>query len=211
MYKLIVFDFDGTVANTMPVLEEIAIDLIPKYYNLSVEEARESYRATTGLPFVQQIEILFPNQSSNEEIVALFEDEKIKKIFNQPLFPDTKEIMQYLKERNYYTAISSSTTQPIIVEYFNRVDMLDLVDSVLGFRPGFEKGKHHFDYLIEKYRLRANELVFIGDSLKDKERAHINDIPFIARIGPMFSESDFRKAGHQGDIIKELSDLKNIL
>ncbi len=211
MYELIVFDFDGTIADTMPVLEQNALDLIPKYYNLSIAEARTAYRSTTGLPFVQQIETLFPNRSCNEEVVELFEDAKIKTIFKQPLFPDTKEILLYLKEKNYLIAISSSTIQPIILEYFKKVDMQDLIDIVLGFQPGFEKGKHHFDYLIEKYELESKHLVFIGDSLKDKERAYLSNIAFIACVGPMFSEIDFRKVGHQGEIIHELSDLKKIL
>ncbi|MFX1512268.1 MAG: HAD family hydrolase [Promethearchaeota archaeon] len=211
MYKLVVFDFDGTIADTMPVLEQNALELIPKYYNLSITEARTAYRSTTGLPFVQQIEILFPKQPCNEEVVTLFEEAKIKSIFKQPLFPDVKEILRYLKEKNYLVSISSSTIQPIIVEYFKRVNILDMIDTILGFRPGFEKGKHHFHYLMKKYKIQSKQLVFIGDSLKDKERAYMSDVPFIARIGPMFSESDFREVGHQGEIISALLDLKKII
>ena len=74
-----------------------------------------------------------------------FEQEKINSIFNLPLFEDTLETIDFLRKQGYLVAISSSTTQPTIEKYCENNNLI--VDQILGYRPGFEKGKDHFDFL----------------------------------------------------------------
>lgn len=180
--KLICFDFDGTIADTMPVLERNAVQLFRKYHpQLSQEEAIQKYRITTGLPFVQQVHNIFPDDSTNEHMIKDFEEQKLQCIFEQKLFPETKIVFRALKEMQFLIAISSSTYKEIIDEYIRQNKLDKDVDCVLGFRPGFEKGKNHFDYLINFFHLSSDEILFIGDSLKDMERAYNSNIKFIGR------------------------------
>jgi len=102
-------------------------------------------------------------------MVEEFEKLKLETIFIQELFPETKEVLSILKSKSYIIAISSSTTKEIIVEYLQKKEVSNSVDLVLGFRPGFEKGKHHFDYLIDKYKLSSSSILYVGDSLKDMD------------------------------------------
>ncbi|MHA1972421.1 MAG: hypothetical protein ACTSW1_05500, partial [Candidatus Hodarchaeales archaeon] len=75
---------------------------------------------------------------------------------------------------------------------FSKCEMT-FVDDVLGYRDrNFEKGKPHFNYIINKYSLTIKNIVFIGDSLNDAKRAKDNDILFIAKKG-LFTEGDFEK------------------
>jgi phosphoglycolate phosphatase-like HAD superfamily hydrolase len=188
--KMICFDFDGTVADTMPWLEENAVRLFTKYYNIDKEKARHEYRITTGLPFSQQVEIIFPGQSENKTIIETFEHEKITLIDQQELFPETLGAFESLND-SYLLAISSSTTKEIIEDYAENKGMRSFLDDIVGFKPGFEKGRHHFEYLMEKFSLTKDEIVYVGDSKKDMERAYYFGIRFIARLGPMFTSNDF--------------------
>ena len=180
--KLICFDFDGTIANTMPVLERNAVRLFQKYHpHLSQEEAVQKYRITTGLPFLQQVKSIFPNDPNNPNMIKDFEEQKLQCIFEQELFPETKKVFKSLKEMHLLLAISSSTYKEIIDEYIRLKKLDQDVDCVLGFRPGFEKGKDHFEYLMNFFHLSSDEILFIGDSLKDMERAYNSNIKFIGR------------------------------
>ncbi|MHA1187810.1 MAG: HAD family hydrolase [Candidatus Heimdallarchaeota archaeon] len=208
MIKMITLDFDGTTADTMPTLEKTAVRLIMQNYSLLEEEARTKYRRTTGLPFVQQISILFPDHEKNEFVISEFEKEKIEGIFDLSLFADSKETIDYLRENDYLVAISSSTTQPIIEKYCKLNGLI--VDQILGYRPGFEKGKDHFDFLIEKFEVTNTEMIYVGDSLKDCERAQGSDIVFIGRFG-MFTREDFDKISKSKLYISELAELKEIV
>ena len=79
--RAIIFDFDGTLANSMPFLERIGVKVMMKYYDISREEALDRYRVTTGLPYEQQIELNFPGNPVNEQAVQEFERLKIEKIY----------------------------------------------------------------------------------------------------------------------------------
>ena len=208
MIKMITLDFDGTTADTMPTLEKTAVRLIKQNYSLLEDDARTKYRRTTGLPFEQQISILFPDHEKNEFVITEFEKEKIEGIFDLPLFSDAKETIDYLRENDYLVTISSSTTQPIIEKYC-KINGLT-VDQILGYRPGFEKGKDHFDFLIEKFDVVNSEMIYVGDSLKDCERAQGSDIIFIGRFG-MFSREDFDEISKSKLYISELADLIEIV
>jgi len=208
MIKLIALDFDGTTADTMPTLEKYAVELMVQYYALETEEARTQYRSTTGLPFEQQMGILFPGNKNNETVIEQFEQKKIEGIFDLPLFADSIETITFFRENGIQVAISSSTTQPIIEKYC-KLKGLE-VDGVLGYRPGFEKGKDHFDFLMKEFKLSNKEVVYVGDSLKDCERAQNSDILFIGRIG-MFSEEQFDTLSKSKLYIHELVELKEII
>ncbi|MCF2137749.1 MAG: HAD family hydrolase [Candidatus Thorarchaeota archaeon] len=201
--KAVIFDFDGTLANSMPFLERIGVNVMMKYYGLDREEATNRYRITTGLPYEHQIKINFPDHPKNEEAIEEFERLKIEKIFDQELFPDTVRTLFALKEKGIKIFVSSSTFQSTIVSYFERRNLRTLFTDILGYKPGFEKGSDHFNYVRDRHRIPLEDVIFVGDSLKDYERAK-GYCRFIAMVG-LFSEQDFRDAGHKGLIVRELS------
>jgi len=189
--RCMILDWDGTVADTMPALTGIAVSLLTKCYELDPFRAKKSYVETTGLPFEQQIALMFPNNPRNREVVEEFEQRKKETFFDQRLFPDVIPVLKAFRAASIPVSVSSSTVQPLIEEYICRNGMKNLIDHVLGFRPGFEKGRDHFTYLVKKIgNLAFSDLLYVGDSLKDGERARSCGVPFIARVG-MVSEDDF--------------------
>jgi phosphoglycolate phosphatase-like HAD superfamily hydrolase len=189
--KCLVLDWDGTVADTMPVLTDIAVSLMTKWYELEPDRAKRMYVETTGLPFVQQIALMFPDNPRNMQVVEEFEQRKKETFFDQRLFPDVIPVLKALSAASIPVAVSSSTVQPLIEEYINRNGMKNLIGHILGFCPGFEKGRDHFTYLVKKMGSMAfSDLLYVGDSLKDGERARNCGVPFIARVG-MVSKDDF--------------------
>ncbi|MFX1508020.1 MAG: HAD family hydrolase, partial [Promethearchaeota archaeon] len=109
----------------------------------------------------------------------------------------------------YLLGISSGTIESIIVEYLHKQG-LNIIDDILGWRPGFEKGKDHFNYVKAKYKLSSSNIVFIGDSLNDAKRARSESIPFIGRKG-MFHEEDFKKIIQKTPVISSLLEVKGVL
>ena len=206
-YKYILFDFDGTVINSMPFLENNAVSLL-KELGFTTEEAQLKYRETTGLPFIQQMEIIAPERD-NRNIVSQFEEMKINNIYEQDPFPESEEVLLTLKKRGYMLGISSGTIEEIIIEYLQKKGLSHLVQDSLGWKPGFEKGKDHFEFIKLKYELISEEIVFIGDSLNDAKRAHTNTIHFIGRTG-MFQLKDFQKILPETTVITSLTEVLDL-
>ena len=67
--KAVIFDFDGTLADSMPFLAEIGVEVMMRYYGITKDEAAERYKSTTGLPFEHQIKLNFPDQKVNNEAI----------------------------------------------------------------------------------------------------------------------------------------------
>ncbi|MCK5259388.1 MAG: CDP-alcohol phosphatidyltransferase family protein, partial [Thermoplasmatales archaeon] len=85
--EAIIFDFDGTVADTMPFLTELAVKLITENYDISKEEAKRRYLETTGVDFASQLESIFSNHPNNQRVASDFEKRKLEGIVNHPVFP----------------------------------------------------------------------------------------------------------------------------
>ena len=203
--KAIVFDFDGTLADSMPFLESIGVRMMMKYFDVSKEDATTRYRTTTGLPYEQQVKMNFPDHPNCEKAIEEFEHLKINSIFEQKLFPDTVRVVEELNKRKIHVFVSSSTFQPTIEEYFKRLGLLDKFRAILGYRPGFEKGADHFNHIHSEYGVEFSDMIFVGDSLKDHKRAE-GFCRFIALSG-MFAEEDFRAQNHSGPVVPRLSDI----
>ncbi|MCK4483907.1 MAG: HAD family hydrolase, partial [Candidatus Thorarchaeota archaeon] len=127
------------------------------------------------------------------------------RIFEQQLFPDVVKTLTELNEMGISVFVSSSTYQPIIVEYFAKRELSTCFAEVVGYRPGFEKGKHHFEHIRAEHGIRLSDTLFVGDSLKDYERSK-GYCKFVGLEG-MFKEENFRRAGHEGLVIQQVSAL----
>ncbi len=207
--KAIIFDFDGTLADSMPFLEMIGVQVMIKYFGISEEEATERYRSTTGLPYEHQIKMNFPEHEMNENAIEEFEKLKIDRIFEQELFSDTKAVLQSIRAKSISIFVSSSTFQTTITEYFSRRGLSDFFVEILGYKPGFEKGAHHFRHVQSNHNFDLSDVVFVGDSLKDFERSK-GFCRFIG-ISHMFSLQEFRSAGHNGHVVDNLSEVPSLL
>jgi phosphoglycolate phosphatase-like HAD superfamily hydrolase len=207
--RAVIFDFDGTLADSMHFLERIGVQVMMEHYPVSFQEATERYRSTTGLPYEQQIKLNFPNDEHNEAAIFEFEKLKIDRIFEQELFPDTEATLRRIKDMSIDVFVSSSTFQSTIEQYFKNKGLADIFVEILGYRPGFEKGAHHFNHVKSKYGIPLEDVIFVGDSLKDYERSR-GFCKFIA-MERMFTRQDFRKAGHTGPVVKQLSQVPPLI
>ncbi|MFQ5708251.1 MAG: HAD family hydrolase [bacterium] len=188
-FDLIIFDLDGTLIDTMGSFADIAGELIEKHCGWNFEIGRKRYLETSGIPFFQQMEILFPGGDNNEVIVQRFEKLKIAAFVHEKVSEKTLETLHELKECGFRTVISSNNFHDLVREFVHRENVP--VDLALGFRPHFSKGCPHFDYIAEYFKVPRNKMLFVGDSLRDAEIAHKNAIQFIAKVGT-FNPEDFK-------------------
>jgi phosphoglycolate phosphatase-like HAD superfamily hydrolase len=187
--KAYLFDFDGTLVDTMEGFADIAGEVIHRYHpEISEQEARRRYLDTSGVPFFQQLEILFPGDPDNAEKASIFEETKKEGFFSASFSDDVRSTITTLRERGFITGVSSNNFQHLVDAFVDREGLL--FDVVLGYRDGFEKGAHHFTYVMHRFSLSPDQLTFVGDSLKDAEKALNNNVRFIGLCGT-FNREDF--------------------
>ncbi|HOU55155.1 MAG TPA: HAD hydrolase-like protein [Myxococcota bacterium] len=204
-----VFDFDGTLVDTMGGFADIAAGILQRMYGLDPQEARRQYLLTSGLPFNQQMEIIRPGDPRNPEAVAEFEATKQEGFFRERFSEDVRKAIRGLRSRGYRCIVSSNNFQHLIDRFVAREADCPF-DLVLGAAPGFYKGRDHFLRVQEVFGLRPDQLLFVGDSLKDAEKALANGVAFIARLGT-FRREDFEARYPGVRTIESLSQLLDVL
>ncbi len=192
--KAVVFDFDGTVADTMPFLTDLAVGLITRNYHLAADEARRRYLETAGLDFASQLEEIFPNHLENAEVAAHFESRKVEDIFNHPLFSYAIPALEFFRHQNLLTFICSSTDQEMLDRYTRLTRIEGLVDRVSGYQTGRAKAAQ-LTFILQGYRLRPDEVLFVGDSLRDYYLARDKDLKFVGISRDQISRRSFRQHG----------------
>ena len=185
--KMIVCDLDGTLVDSMGDFGVVAQGVLGEFFGMAPVEALAAYQRTSGLPFRFQVESLFPKDGRNEMAAASFEARKKAGYAAKPFFPDVLQMVPELVKRGYLFCVSSNNDQTNVIE--KMATLSAYFSEILGFRPGFLKGKSHFDYVIQKYGYSPTDMLFIGDSLHDAKMAYENGVPFVARQGTFSREA----------------------
>lgn len=206
--KVVIFDLDGTLVDSMDSFADTAARVMPRYYAIDGPTARAKYLESSGRPFFEQLEVIFPTHPKNQEAAARFEDEKKKDYFSRPAFPDTRTTLAALRAKGYRVVVSSNNFQELVDQYLNHANIE--VDLALGWQPGFAKGEDHFKRIESTFGITRRDMIFVGDSLHDGERAKLSGIDFVGKVGT-FSLSAFTNAFPTASAITSLSELTRII
>ncbi|MEE8583233.1 MAG: haloacid dehalogenase-like hydrolase [Acidobacteriota bacterium] len=203
--QVLVFDLDGTLIDTMGDYADQAAALICDRYGTSWAEARRGYFETSGLPFEQQLEQLFPGEACNDEVSRRFESWKDGYLLNASLPFETTELLRGWRNEGFRVAISSNNLE----SYVQRLAKCWPVDAALGYRAqdGFGKGEPHFQKLEELFGFAREQMLFIGDSPNDARIAALSRVPFCVLLTREFAEADFSQYSPGVQCIAKLSEL----
>lgn len=153
--RVVALDLDGTLIHTMPALEQIAVPGLMALGSTE-EEARADYRRTAGVPFVQQVEEIWPGHPDSAVIVQMFEQAKVAVYEQAAPFPDTRDALALLRARGWTPVIATSTRGSLAKELVGRLG-LDIDVSLGGHKA-------------EALRV-CKASVFVGDVERDEQLA----------------------------------------
>jgi phosphoglycolate phosphatase-like HAD superfamily hydrolase len=189
--KVCIFDFDGTLVDTMGGFADIAADVLLKHYGLPFEKGRSQYLDTSGIPFFQQLEIICPDGDHNQTCAEEFESRKLEGFFDCAPGDATVTGLNLLRGAGFKLVVSSNNFQHNVDEFLDRHPLP--LDLALGFdHNGSEKGRPHFDQVQKHFGIGPDEVLFCGDSLKDGERADGCGVRFVGMTGT-FTREQFLK------------------
>jgi phosphoglycolate phosphatase-like HAD superfamily hydrolase len=184
--RVLLCDLDGTLIDTMPVLADLATEVMTGVYGIPRSLARELYLATCGLPFVQQLEDIFPGDPRNAGASDVFEGRKPARCTAARMPEDTRRALNELRALGVRIAVSSNNGREN-VETFARLSGFPF-DLVMGFGDGLAKGRAHVELAERKFGVDRQKMLFVGDSLHDGEIANLAKIPFVGLAGTFAKE-----------------------
>ena len=165
--KLVIFDFDGTLADTK---ENIILTFQMTMKELGVEiKSRQECAATIGLTLEDAFKVLYPGMAA--EKYALLRDtyrrifKENRKILVPGLFPEVMETLKELRRRGYLMSIASSRQSPSLHSFLEDMKIAHLFEYAVG-GDNVEHPKPAPDAVLQilrHYNLSAEEAFVVGD------------------------------------------------
>ena len=165
--KLVIFDFDGTLADTK---ENIILTFQMTMKELGVEiKSRQECAATIGLTLEDAFKVLYPGMAAEKYILLRDTYRRIfkenRKILVPGLFPEVMETLEELRRRGYLMSIASSRQSPSLQSFLEDMKIAHLFEYAVG-GDNVEHPKPAPDAVLQilrHYNLSAEEAFVVGD------------------------------------------------
>ena len=206
MTKLIIFDMDGTLLDTLQDIAD-STNYLLRQHNYP-EHPLDAYRYFVGNGIKILIERAIPETERNDEnINALFEEfmpyyEAHKADKTSP-YPGMLELLSTLQEKGVLLAIASNKVQaamgPLVERYFPGIGFA----AVLGNRQGVPPKPHPaiVEDILKLTGISKEETLYVGDTAVDMQTAAAAGLRKIGVLWGFRPLEELQQAG--ADIIVE--------
>lgn len=167
MRKLIIFDFDGTLADTREIIVRTNQEVQRRMGYPITEEA--DIMATVGLVLEECILTMYPSLP-REELPAW--TAMYREVFNSlkgkmipKLFPYVKETMETLWERGFILSVASSRGNESLKDFLRDMGIAPFISYVLGAED-VKQGKPHPEPVLKTLQdlhFDASQALVVGD------------------------------------------------
>ncbi len=204
MIKHIVFDFDGTIADTTPLVPEIVNEVL-RYFNKPVltENQLDHYMSIRWKAAVKDLGIKW-RELPKYAITA--QKMMSKKLDTVSLCENIKELLECLS-KNYTTNIISLNSKENIEQVIKN-HKIDTIEEVFSTKGKVSKKKILKKYLKE-FNIEKHEMLYIGDEIGDIEACKENNIKVVA-VTWGYDSKEILSAGNPDHLVDSPLEIANI-
>lgn len=175
--KTIVFDFDGTIADTYDRLINLANELADEFDYKPI-----SQNELLRLKNLSSWEIIKQAQIPLFKIPFLFkriQKELSKEINKVKIFPELETVLDQLKNHGYKLGIITSNTEKNVKTVLANYELSHLFDFIYAETTVF--GKHRvINEVIRKNKINRADIIYVGDETRDIKSAQKSRIAVVA-------------------------------
>ncbi len=174
--KHLIFDFDGTIADSINLVIELINQVAGKYKFDQIRE--EEYEYLRNLTIPEKCRALHISLHQIPRMAIELTKTYYQSIGSITAFEGIKEMTDNLKEQGLKMSIISSNSSNNIRKFLKN-NNLDIFDSIYSANNLFGKEKA-INSFIKKQRLIKDELIYVGDEHRDIMACKMNMIKVMA-------------------------------
>lgn len=176
-YRILVFDFDGTIANTLGETRRIFNEIAPEYGIRRVEE--DELHALRHLSLKQLLEQLQISKWHVPVLIARGTGLMRAGIGDMPLIDGMGEVLRVMRENVDGFGILTSNVAENVDVFLRSHGLRDHFDFISSTSKLTGKAKH-LKAIRKTFSLRQDEMLYVGDELRDVKAAQKAKIPIAA-------------------------------
>lgn len=198
MKKLILFDFDGVLNDSVAVKTEAFLRIYRKKVSAEQLQSIKNHHLENGgvnraIKFKYFEETLLKRKLSEERLEKLLSDfeKNVSEGFKgDTLFQGVRDCLEKLKSLSLKSYIVSGAPEKEIREILDRDSLCEFFEAIYD---GSGSKENHIERILKAEGKKSEEVLFLGDSLTDYNAAVTCKIDFIA-INPSFPTQKFEKS-----------------
>jgi phosphoglycolate phosphatase len=201
-YKLVIFDFDGTLANTFSWFAA-NVNIAAEKYNFKKVDLKEvkELRKYSAAEMLKRHKVPFWKLPI---IAAFMRKLMLNEVKQQTLFAGISEMLHQLKKEGILLALVTSNSQKNVSHVLG-VDKIAMFDYFVCGVSIFGK-KRKLKKVVKKSGIRKEEIIYIGDEIRDGEAAKALGIHFGA-VSWGYNDEDVLKLQSPNVIFQKVSDI----
>jgi phosphoglycolate phosphatase len=168
MRDIFIFDFDGTLADSMKLAIDLYNQVGPKFGAKQFDfKDLDWARSQTYTSLMKTYRL---NLANTPIIGYLVKNRMKQKLAELKMFPEVKEALEFYKSKNIRLGILTSNKASSVEEFMKLqgVEEFDFIHSVKSFF-GKDKGLRK---IMDLYDLDADRIVYFGDEPRDIAASH---------------------------------------
>ncbi len=177
MIKAVIFDMDGTIGDTMPLILRSFREAIEPLAGRSISD--EALMATFG-PSEEGTILAFIPEHFEEGVKAYIENYKTYHTNYPQPFDGIKELLQYLKSKQLKIGLvtgKGAAGADITLRQYGLENTFDAIDTGVPEGPRKPEG---LKAVLSQFGIEPHEAVYIGDAPSDITACKTVDVPVIS-------------------------------
>lgn len=206
MKKVVIFDFDGTIANTTELSYQVYEGLFAHY-----KEKKLSHKEIDDLKRLPLKERMKKQKVSSFKIPSLIRKTRkiLAEIIDQAeIYADMKEMLYFLKEQGVILIIVSSNSASNI-KVFLKKEKIDVFDHIEAGSSYFGKARR-IKKILKRINIKTRDALYIGDEIRDIKASHQIGIEVIA-VAYGFDDKELLKEENPTYLASSVAEIKAIL
>ena len=210
MLKMVAFDLDGTIANTIPLCLEVFKKAVFPYTKRILSD--EEIINTFGLNEAGMIRQIIPNKLESQEALKNYHElyEEMHYMCETP-FAQINELLECLKQKGLtLTMVTGKGAESCEITLQKFALKNYFKDIKTGSKSKPNKADSIFD-LMRKYQLFQDEIIYIGDTVSDVTTCNQLNICCLSAAWSPSVNLDALRAVNETNVFTTVESLQNYI
>ncbi|MCW7460324.1 HAD hydrolase-like protein [Leptospira bandrabouensis] len=182
-YKLIFWDFDGVIKDSVEVKTDAYLSLFPNAPKEVLAKIKSHHLEYGGISRLEKIPLYLewvgvqPTNQVVSEYLDRFANLVVLKVISSPWVPGVEQVLER-KQYHQRFVIVTGTPQSEIEEILVQLQIYSIFDNIFGAPTQKSKA---IKWALQNYKIKMEDSILIGDSKTDLFAAEETGIQFLLR------------------------------